>query len=67
MKNFCFTEFLSNECFIFIVSIFASLLTLVFVGIFFYSFGLPMTILYTVVAFGFMTYVVSKEIMERVL
>lgn len=54
MKNFCFTEFLSNQCFNFLVSIFASLLTLVFVGIFLYSFGLPMLILYYIVGLGFL-------------
>ncbi len=54
MKSFCFTEFLSNQCFNFLVSIFASLLTLVFVGIFLYSFGLPMTILYYIVGVCFL-------------
>ncbi len=54
MKNFSFTEFLSNQCFNFLVSIFASLLTLVFVGIFLYSFGLPMPILYYIVGLGFL-------------
>jgi LPXTG-motif cell wall-anchored protein len=53
MKKSSFPEFLCNEFFNFLVSIFGTLLVLLYIGIFFYSFGLPMGIFYSLVTVGF--------------
>ena len=53
MKKSSFSEFISNECFNFLVSIFGTLLVLLYIGIFFYGFGLPMGVFYSLVTVGF--------------
>lgn len=53
MKKPSFSEFICNECFNFLVSIFGTLLVILYIGIFFYSFGLPMSVFYSIVTVGF--------------
>jgi len=53
MKNRCISDFLCNECFGIIATIFGTVITLLFIGILFYSLGISMQIFYIVVGVGF--------------
>ncbi len=53
MKRKCFTEFLCEDCFNILATVFVTVLILLFVGIIFYSLGLPMHIFYTLLGIGF--------------
>ncbi len=54
MKDRCFSDFLCNECFGIIATIFGTVIVLLFAGILFYSLGVPMRIFYIVVGIGFL-------------
>jgi len=51
----CFSDFLCNECFGIIATIFGTVIALLFLGIIFYSIGIPMRVFYIVVGIGFTT------------
>jgi len=53
MKKKCVSSFLCDECFNVLATIFLTVFVLLFIGIFFYSLGLPMSVFYALVGVGF--------------